>query len=115
MLHQLDVVVYALGAANRRRNDQHLDSGVAGNEVGGLPAVERLHDQNLCTGSLDCLDQSRQVRRGRWYSRLGLHESDDVHPRVVREIAPAGMPCDNRLATNLRELWLPRALRGTEP
>src|SRR5687768_16267558 len=114
MLHQQDIVVYALDASNRRRDNEHLDSGFAGNEVGGLPAVERLHYQNLGTGSLDCLDQSRQVRWRRWYSRLGLHESDDVHSRVVGEIAPAGMPCHHGLATNLSELWLPPALGGTQ-
>src|SRR5687767_9072639 len=114
MLHQLDIVVYALDPANRRRNNEHLDSSLAGNEVGGLPAVEGLHYQNLGTGSLDCLDQPRQVRRRRWYSRLGLHESDDVHSRVVGEIAPAGMPCHNGLATNLSEVWLPPPLGGTQ-
>src|ERR687889_760684 len=86
--HELDIVVEPFGATNGWRENQNLRAGLAGDEIRHLAIVERLHDDDLRAGLLDRLNEAGEVRRRRRNAWLRLHEADDVHAGVFREVAP---------------------------
>src|SRR5215211_6539802 len=114
MLHQRNVVVDSFRSTDGWWRNQDCSADLACDEVRHLSLVVGLLNDHPRTGGLGILDHLEDVRR-RWRNaRFRLHECDDLHPGVCREVAPARMIGDYRLAADCRKLGLPSLLGGVE-